>query len=1127
MCESYERFTDCRRVERRARRRPVAASDSDAADSSSDDDSSGEGDSRHSMKRSFLCKVLSPLIGYGSTFELVQYVYDLNLWTALGSKKNLGVNTPMRLLMKGHSFSPQYWRSVHGALVDLVAQVGLPQLLFTIAPYEYSFKYHTWVRDELHKMLRSRMNLPFAETLHVTHVLLQIVQGLLTGSNQQTRARKDRCWQRHVLSAKDGSDSRITFFTRVEFQDGSRKEGTQRYEGSGRPHLHVLLWSDSLDKAELEKHVAASIPDEQPLSNYVRGSQLDRDGESKWPVHVGEEGWLQGEGDHRATLHLRQNAEEHEQGTRAYFVDVMDGVPCHQDIQVAGGQALLMQYVSKYVSKFSDSSYDEWMSDQASANSVARRVCFEYHPYEPEMVLQLCGAMFRQYQLGTVSGGFKTIVAPVAGASAETLPGFVGTYCKCMWRGEKMSLLEWLRKTNEAGDIVGWLKQRHRAEIEGLAFDEHVRSDGTQSMAAFVQTLRRAWRAHLRERQAAAAAVDDGQASDISERNAADSLYHEFAYEFVDSPEALRFPSVEEFARRYAMQGEKLVSVEMVYELNDKFFGQWLTMNVPFRDMKEFRFPEIDALVPAKYRNFAIALKVCQDRQRMPEGLMNFWREPDKIREHLECKAKPASFIEDILKMVDGRAAMVEMYLNGSLDKNDEAGEAEQEVALGIRRRCGAFEFNDRQRLFEKAINERVERAVKANHSDDMDEADDAREAAWQRNQPLVCLGKPGTGKTTVVLKCIERAARQGAHVLFALPTAQLASRLREKVQASVEDAEAVDVDTCHAAFKFGEPETEVLPMMTMYDAVFVDEISLLDQPQFERIYKLWSVAEKVPALVFLGDKFQLPGVGKTRPWDSRMWRAPSCQHLRLVDSWRCKEEAFQKILDALRTDMPSRALLRRICAGRKAWNGNAPPQPHHLKQLFFQHPDTQIVTCSRRGAAMVNDIAVEALHGRKMQLAILPGDVDVNPENYSEGEFRTDKKAIPSEVKIYKGMKLFLTRNLRKQDDYVNGMQCVVENYHAQQHMLRVRTRTGHRLEITPWTDVEKGGVRYYPIRAGYASTIHKVQGDEFKHITLWLDVERMPAAGYTALSRVSRSSDYLIGGKVRRAHFVPATHG
>ena len=78
----------------------------------------------------------------------------------------------------------------------------------------------------------------------------------------------------------------------------------------------------------------------------------------------------------------------------------------------------------------------------------------------------------------------------------------------------------------------------------------------------------------------------------------------------------------------------------------------------------------------------------------------------------------------------------------------------------------------------------------------------------------------------------------------------------------------------------------------------------------------------------------------------------------------------------------------------------------------------------------------------------------------------------------------------------------------------------------VTPWTDMDHNKVVYFPIRLGYASTIHKVQGDEFAHITIWLDVRGMPAAGYTALSRVSRGQDYLIGGVMTRRHFVPATH-
>ena len=91
-----------------------------------------------------------------------------------------------------------------------------------------------------------------------------------------------------------------------------------------------------------------------------------------------------------------------------------------------------------------------------------------------------------------------------------------------------------------------------------------------------------------------------------------------------------------------------------------------------------------------------------------------------------------------------------------------------------------------------------------------------------------------------------------------------------------------VHIDTCHAVFRFDQPLTESLPLMTMYELVVVDEISLLDCPQFEHIAKLWSAAEKTPALVILGDKYQLPGVGNTRPWESAIWKR-GCAHRKLA----------------------------------------------------------------------------------------------------------------------------------------------------------------------------------------------------------------------------------------------------
>ena len=131
MCESYERLNH-RRLQQ------VAAEDPDSPDSE-DDDAEGLEDRRHSIKRSFFCKLLSPLPGYGSDFEPLQYVFDLHLWTDVGSKRKVANGTATRIMMRGHPMSPLYWTDVKNGLRDLVCQIGYPHLYWTLAPYERSF----------------------------------------------------------------------------------------------------------------------------------------------------------------------------------------------------------------------------------------------------------------------------------------------------------------------------------------------------------------------------------------------------------------------------------------------------------------------------------------------------------------------------------------------------------------------------------------------------------------------------------------------------------------------------------------------------------------------------------------------------------------------------------------------------------------------------------------------------------------------------------------------------------------------------------------------------------------------------------------------------------------------------
>ena len=59
------------------------------------------------------------------------------------------------------------------------------------------------------------------------------------------------------------------------------------------------------------------------------------------------------------------------------------------------------------------------------------------------------------------------------------------------------------------------------------------------------------------------------------------------------------------------------------------------------------------------------------------------------------------------------------------------------------------------------------------------------------------------------------------------------------------------------------------------------------------------------------------------------------------------------------------------------------------------------------------------------------------------------------------------------------------------------------------------------------YASTILRFQGAELSHVTIYLDAKNVPAAAYTAISRVRAADDFLLASKTPELdadHFVPA---
>ncbi|MCR9258076.1 MAG: AAA family ATPase, partial [Alphaproteobacteria bacterium] len=329
--------------------------------------------------------------------------------------------------------------------------------------------------------------------------------------------------------------------------------------------------------------------------------------------------------------------------------------------------------------------------------------------------------------------------------------------------------------------------------------------------------------------------------------------------------------------------------------------------------------------------------------------------------------------------------------------------------------------------------------------------AADALRAEARTAKAAVALGPPGSGKTTAIFASIERALDLGGRVLFALPTAQLASRMRQRF------GDRLDIDTCHAAFGLHEPvELGEAGILGLYTLIVVDELSQLKRNNFEKILRLWARADRVPALALLGDRWQMAGVGEERPWESRLWNT-MCWRVELHFMFRSKDPVHQKLLRQLRTAQPNAATLKMLLK-KMAWKPPGPPTVDGLRKLLKSKPDTTVVTCSRRGAAEINEIALQALFPRGRPLAVLPADVDSNPANYERGALRAIVDLQPSQLPIYRGARLFLTKNVRKDVDYVNGMAAeVLRVLHALQR-IPLRAEPGQQHAGSPGAHPQDG---------------------------------------------------------------------
>jgi len=296
------------------------------------------GDGTHSSTtRAFLFKVKSEVLDYSTTYDLLQFMYDTWLFLTVSGAITVGIKQkccPSRSL-ENKVFSGQYWKWHHLSLVDAVRQFGYPTLFLTLSPYEWTFPFPSWMETICVQQGKAPIKLAALESLHIAHVLEQLVRGYLTGRNSAR-------WTRHLF--QDERDVKkqnvINYFYRLEFQN------------RGTCHVHVLVWLNDLSRTNVSD-IRGDVP-WTDVHNAFLVQDLQSSKSNALPLWDGPTRVIKEIGDSEV-LRISHPIDAFVRNIRGYLASVLPALQCSMDVQVTDQRAMILRYVTSYVSKSNDS----------------------------------------------------------------------------------------------------------------------------------------------------------------------------------------------------------------------------------------------------------------------------------------------------------------------------------------------------------------------------------------------------------------------------------------------------------------------------------------------------------------------------------------------------------------------------------------------------------------------------------------------------------------------------------------------------------------------------------------------------------------------------------------------------
>ena len=374
------------------------------------------------------------------------------------------------------------------------------------------------------------------------------------------------------------------------------------------------------------------------------------------------------------------------------------------------------------------------------------------------------------------------------------------------------------------------------------------------------------------------------------------------------------------------------------------------------------------------------------------------------------------------------------------------------------------------------------------------DNHSDASDSTWQKYHLL--LGKPGTGKSQVLIGAIDYAIRHELSVLVAAPVALLAQGYNSIFY------EDVTTDTLHGAFSIpidGPLPNEINHGINHYDMIVVDKASMISSPIFGVMASTFNRMNLRPVVVLAGDKCQQQPLQTVNGCitsttsiinDNATFSSNNAVIHRLHQQFRIVDAEYAAFLDLIRFIRPTPEQVDKMQDGivlcpegqltdRQIWTA------------FQSHPNSTVMTVSRKGAQRINTIVVGQLfQGRQLTNIPCACVADSQP------------------IYPHRNMRVIFTENRDKAASVVNGQQATITS--SQNNTIILRLPDGQQVFVYPVTHIEDDvPVTRYPFTPACAQTIIKAQGQNIQHLIIWLDSALVPArTAYVGLSRVRRKS-------------------